>query len=327
MKIAYIISISRCLSPYNGIRMQAETWAKELKQQGHEVILVNPWERHEWEDYDAIHIFGYCDMFASLSRVNTNIFFSPIIDSLQPLWKYRLATFWGNEKLRLMSYNYKVRKAKPYIRKWCARTQYEAAYISRGYDVKEENILIVPLSSRFPALKEYPTKKKYCLHVSSISQDRKNVERLIDAAIKYKFRLILAGNTEASFENSSMKKKINSNNNIEYIGRVTDEKLKELYTEAKVFALPSINEGVGLVALEAATRGCDIVITNIGGPKEYYDDMAFCVNPYDIDDIGKAVLNALEAKDKQPLLMKYVAEQYSLEYCVARLASCYAEGL
>lgn len=46
-------------------------------------------------------------------------------------------------------------------------------------------------------------------------------------------------------------------------------------------------EGVGIVAVDAAIYGCEIVITNIGGPKEYYDNMAYTVNPYNIDDIGK----------------------------------------
>lgn len=74
---------------------------------------------------------------------------------------------------------------------------------------------------------------------------------------------------------------------IEYLGFVSDEELKNLYRRAKVFALPSIYEGVGMVALEAAVMGDDIVITSQGGPKEYYADLAEIVNPISVDEIGK----------------------------------------
>ena len=90
---------------------------------------------------------------------------------------------------------------------------------------------------------------------------------------------------------------------------MSDDQLEDLYRRAKVFCLPSIGEGVGLVALEAASFGCDIVVTRIGGPKEYYDDMAYVVNPYKVDEIGLAVLNALQAIDRQPKLMSYIRSQ------------------
>ena len=48
---------------------------------------------------------------------------------------------------------------------------------------------------------------------------------------------------------------IGDSTNIEILGFVSDDELISLYNRAKVFALPSINEGVGLVALEAAVHG------------------------------------------------------------------------
>lgn len=327
MKIAFVISSSFCVSPYNGIRAQAQIWADELMRQGHEVVKVNPWDRQEWESYDVIHLFGHSSLLGILGRINNkNIFLSPIIDSYKPIWSYRLATMWGCDRLRLSSHNHDLRKAKPYIRKWCVRTQCEASYVNRGYDVPMEDIVAIPLSYRFPPLDSVPPKENFCLHISNITASRKNVMRLIDAAIKYKFKLVLAGSADACFRNSIMKKKIDANDNIDYIGRVSDERLKELYRAAKVFALPSIGEGVGLVALDAAVHGCDIVVTSIGGPKEYYDGLAFEVDPYSVDSIGEAVMSALSARERQPRLMRHVSECYGLSQCMHKLAESYAIG-
>jgi hypothetical protein len=87
----------------------------------------------------------------------------------------------------------------------------------------------------------------------------------------------------------------------------------DLYKRAKVFALPSIYEGVGIVALDAAVMGCDIVITRLGGPKEYYNNMAVEVDPYSIDEIGLAVSQLMQGQTFQPDLRKYILENYSLK--------------
>ncbi len=149
--------------------------------------------------------------------------------------------------------------------------------------------------------------------------------RLIDAAIKYKFNLVLAGSIMEK-EFIPFKKKIDSNQNIEYLGRISDEELIDLYKRAKVFALPSLYEGVGMVAVEAAAYGDDIVVTKLGGPKEYYGDMSFIINPYNVDEIGKAVIDALESKTRQPVLMNYVIDNYNLSHCVDLLLQDYQKA-
>ena len=97
------------------------------------------------------------------------------------------------------------------------------------------------------------------------------------------------------------------------MGFVSDEKLKELYRQARVFALPSIYEGVGMVALEAAVMGDDVVITNQGGPKEYYSKMAEIVNPLSVDEIGGAITSFLEGKTYQPRLKEHIIKNYNLQ--------------
>lgn len=325
MKIAYIINL--CTNKYNGIRVQAETWADELIRQGHNLVKVNPWERIDWETFDIVHVIGadraIDGLFMSLSKCCEKIVFSPIIDTIEPIWKYRLATHTGCKRLRLYSLNYALRLSKPYIDRWFVRSHYEFAYVNQAYGVPPEKISIIPLSFRTPICHEYPKKEPFCLHVSMLTDGRKNVMRLVKAAVKYKFKLVLAGSIRTEQDFTSLRKVIDENENITYLGRVSDDELIMLYKRAKVFALPSINEGVGMVAVEAASYGCDIVVTKIGGPKEYYDKMAYIVDPYNIDEIGTSILNALYETKFQPSLQKHIIGNFNLNHCVINLVKEY----
>ena len=116
---------------------------------------------------------------------------------------------------------------------------------------------------------------------------------------------------------------VNKNKNIKYLGYLSDEKLIELYSRAKVFALPSLFEGIGLVALEAAAMGCDVVLTNRGAPKEYYNGMAFLVDPLDVGDIGSTIVDVMSGNTCQPVLSNYINSNYSINDIANNLADSY----
>jgi glycosyltransferase involved in cell wall biosynthesis len=300
MKIAFIMYPGACyMGAGDGSKMQAEIWAQELIRKGHQVDRINPWGHYNWKSYDIVHVFGFglwnYDMIHWGSGINPNFVFSPIIDTNTPMWKYRLATHFGCSRLRLFSQNYALRQLRSDIKLFLARTDYEADYLRRGYNIDDKKVDIVPLSYREDCYDPAIEKESFCLFTGTMTQPRKNVPNLIRAARKYGFPLKLVGNKGNAASEAKLRQLVGDASNIEILGFVSDEELISLYNRAKVFALPSLNEGVGLVALEAAIHGCNIVITNLGGPKEYYEKgLAQLVNPYDIDDIGQAVMRALE---------------------------------
>ena len=329
MRIAYIMYPGACyMGAGDGSKMQAEIWLKELEQKGHQVDRINPWGHYDWKQYDIIHVFGFglwnYDMIHWGSGINPNFVFSPIIDTNTPMWKYRLATHFGCSRLRLFSQNYALRQLKPDIKLFLARTEYEADYLRQGYGIENKKLAIVPLSYREDKYDASIQKEPFCLFAGTMTQPRKNVPNLIKAAKKYGFPLKLVGNKGNKSSESKLRELIGDATNIEILGFVSDEELTLLYNRAKVFALPSLNEGVGLVALEAAIHGCNIVITNLGGPKEYYEKgTAQLVNPYDIDDIGKAILKSMEDNSSQPMLRETLIQQYNVSTCVDKLISLY----
>ncbi len=64
---------------------------------------------------------------------------------------------------------------------------------------------------------------------------------------------------------------------VEYHYRPSDEELLKLYEDSEIFILPSIVEGVSLVAMEAMAMGCACVITDCGGTSEYTRDGLNCL--------------------------------------------------
>lgn len=329
MKIAYIMYPGACyMGKGDGSKMQAEIWLKELENKGHVVDRINPWGHYDWKSYDIVHVFGFglwnYDMIHWGSGLNPNFVFSPIIDTNTPMWKYKLATHFGCSKLRLFSQNYALRELRPDIKLFLARTEYEADYLRKGYDIDDSKIKIVPLSFREDHYDPSIPKEPFCLFAGTMTQPRKNVPSLIKAAKKYGFRLVLVGNKGNADSEKKLLELIDGASNIEVKGFVSDEELTSLYNRAKVFALPSLNEGVGLVALEAAVHGCNIVITSLGGPKEYYQEgMAKIVNPYSIDEIGQGVMAALADNTSQPQLRDYLIKKYNVSTCTDQLIEYY----
>lgn len=330
MKIAYIMKPDACYNgTADGSRKQAEIWLEALRRKGHEVEKISPWGHYAWREFDIVHVFGFglwnYELIRWGSGLNPNFVFSPIIDSNTPLWKYRLFSHIGCQRLRLFSQNYAVHAYKDRVRLFLARTDYEAAYLREGYGIGEDKIGIVPLSFREDRYDPSVAKEPFCLFTGTMTQERKNVGRLIDAARKFGFRLVLVGSLGNAESEARLRQRIGGAPNIEVRGFVSDDELYALYNRAKVFALPSLNEGVGLVALEAAVHGCNIVITQLGGPKEYYaDGSAWLVDPYSVDDIGRAVMAAMQTDDRQPALREEIVRRYSVDACADLLLSYYA---
>ncbi len=330
MKIAFVMTVP-VVSITNGIRVQAITWKKGLEDVGHEVDLVDMWNVPDWKQYDIIQCFGYGgympDFVRSVRGTNANIALAPIIDSNYSVRLFRMASFWGSKKLRLSNDYIALRRVKEHIKLYLVRSEYEKRFIVEAYSVDESRVALIPLSYRLDPPAVMPEKEPFCFHLGLLADDRKNVGRIIEAAEKYDFKLKLAGKLRNDAEREKLERWMNGSKNVEYLGFVSDGQLHDLYSRARVFALPSTYEGVGLAALDAAVFGCDIVITSLGGPKEYYPGVAAVVDPYSVDDIGRAVREFIDGKTFQPGLREYAGRHFSLGTTMQLLTDKYIEIL
>ena len=332
MKIAYIITPHAAVDRSNGIKSQAMTWGEALKAKGHTVVYVNPWESYDWETFDAIHFFGNGPWVNTirtyLRKKNPKCVYSPIYDPnpflesrsqflQKKISQWTLGKWYCN--LCQVALEYKG------YRRILVRTEDEKKWIRSLFDVPDENISLVPLSYshnlRFETI--LPYKEPFVFHMSLFTQSRKNVVRLVKAAKKYDFKLVIAGNPGTPEALDNFMKEVGNAPNIEILGFISEEQKIDLYRRARVFALPSISEGVGIVAVDAALYGADVVVTNIGGPKEYYNGMAEIVNPYSVDEIGKACLRLLNGKTYQSKLRDHIEANFSLSVIADKLIDVY----
>lgn len=329
MKIAFIVPFAN-FQYSGGITVQGRMWKEGLEKLGHQVDLINNWDKYDWNSYDYIIFLGYGNSLLEYVRElirfkHPKIVSAPIMDYHEGLRKFTLKSkYFGSVRLRYHRPLHDLYYCRRYFDFYLVRSEHEARFFSEGYGEPKEKIKAVPISFR---IQEYPEinlnqKENFVFHASRLADPGKNVERLVEAAKKYNFNLILAGTLNGSEQEEWMHELIDGHDNIKCVGWISDEQLKDYYRRAKVLALPSIIEGVGMVALEAAIYGCEIVLTNLGAPKEYWNGQAVLVDPYDVDSIGKGVIEALNAKNAQPRLREFIIDKYNSDTCVKQLETC-----
>ncbi len=105
--------------------------------------------------------------------------------------------------------------------------------------------------------------------------------------------------------------------------RVSAEMLASAYAAAKVHALPSWYELPGLVSMEAAYHGCNVVAADNGTAKNYLGDFAFYCQPGDESSLHNAILAAYYSPAR-PGFKEHVA-QFTWEKATERTVSLYEQ--
>ncbi len=328
MKIAFLIT-KPVISSSDGVLSQMMSWNKGLTDLGHDVEFISQCKFYDWASYDVIHLFVFSEFMAEyidwIYPVNPKIVVSPILDTTYSRGAIKMLSYWGNEKLRLHNKYYCLRSLRDKIKMVSVRSEFERSYMIESFGFEEWQVKVLPLSfgdMAYP-IEHNAERENYCFHMSFLADKRKNVKRLIEASAAYDFPLKIAGKIRNYQEEVKIDRWLACSNRAEYIGFLSEEEKVRNYQTAKVFALPSTNEGVGLVALEAAVNGADIVITNFGGPQEYYSNLAKKVAPYSIDEIGKGVRYFLDGSTFQPQLKEHILNHYDLMVTTEELVMQY----
>jgi glycosyltransferase involved in cell wall biosynthesis len=98
--------------------------------------------------------------------------------------------------------------------------------------------------------------------------------------------------------------------NVSFVESIEQEKLIDYYNAAKVHVLPSWFETTGLSSLEAAAMGCNIVITDKGDTREYFENYAYYCDPESPQSIFDAISKAA-SDDISIELQKKIFNQYT----------------
>lgn len=109
------------------------------------------------------------------------------------------------------------------------------------------------------------------------------------------------------------------------LDRVSSQMLASAYAACKIHVLPSWYELPGLVSLEAAAHGKNIVATRTGTSEDYLGDTAFYCLPWEEDSIQAAVMAAYYAPIKDGLVA--MAQSFTWEGAVQRTIEAYEQVL
>ncbi|MFB0564477.1 MAG: glycosyltransferase family 4 protein [Candidatus Aminicenantaceae bacterium] len=181
------------------------------------------------------------------------------------------------------------------------------------FNISREKIHVIPfgISDEFfkmesdtlkKKISKYSVKDRFILNVGTL-HPRKNIERICFAFKKLKedkkipHQLIIVGRRGWSYKQFfNLPKKLELTDEIKFLGNVPQEDLPVLYNLAEVFVYPSLYEGFGLPVLEAMACGVPIVTSNTSSIPEVAGDGAIKVNPYDVDEIAKAIYDLMSDK-------------------------------
>ena len=108
------------------------------------------------------------------------------------------------------------------------------------------------------------------------------------------------------------------------LDRVSPEMLSSAYAACRIHVLASWYELPGLVSLEAAAHGKNIVVTRTGTSEDYLGEKAFYCQPWDSDSIYAAISAAFYAPVKEGLVE--MAKNYTWDKAVDKTVSAY-EGV
>jgi glycosyltransferase involved in cell wall biosynthesis len=78
------------------------------------------------------------------------------------------------------------------------------------------------------------------------------------------------------------------------LGRVSDERLVELYRTTVALVFPSLYEGFGLPPLEAMACGCPVAVSQVGALPEVCGDAAVYFDPTSAEGIAQGIAEVLD---------------------------------
>ena len=219
-------------------------------------------------------------------------------------------------------------------------SQYSLEKIKQFYNVDEAKVRIVPngvdpekfkpLENQEAAKRQFGLGNEPCVLFVGSLIPRKGLPFLVEAAKKIvkeqsetKFLIVGEGPLRNKLANSL--EAANLSGNFKFLGNLKDDKLPAVYNCADVFALPSIQEGQGIVLLEAQASAKPVVAFDIGGVNEAVrnGETGLLVKRGSTEELADAIMKLLSDKDLREkmgangrsLLWKTLPGTFALKKC------------
>ena len=225
---------------------------------------------------------------------------SPVVTTMQDL----TTTRFKNPDKNVLVYWFKQQVYK-WVNRRVTRTSRHIITISEFvkndlvdlYHVSPDKITVTLESADPLADESQPVEalqgKKFIMYVGRPTP-HKNLRRLIDAFVVLQQKhpglvLALAGKKDGNYARHEAYVVVNNIKNVHFTGFISDAQLRWMYEHTAVYCFPSLSEGFGLPGLEAMHHGAPVASSNATSLPEVNGDAAHYFDPYDVDDIARAI--------------------------------------
>lgn len=166
----------------------------------------------------------------------------------------------------------------------------------------------------------YTLPERYLLFVGTV-EPRKNLRRLTQAIqlLEEPLPLVVAGAQGWGDAASGV------TGDVRFLGFVPTHDLYALYAGAHAFCYPSVHEGYGLPVLEAMAQGTPVVTSTDTATEEAADGAAVLVDPNDVEDIARGIVEALARRAELATKGRHRASQATWRHTAELTAAAYHE--
>lgn len=149
---------------------------------------------------------------------------------------------------------------------------------------------------------------------------RKNHPNLVaaylDSTLKDTHQLVIIGDKNRVFAESSLDEKALENSHIKIFETMSEDELVSMYRRAEIVASLSLYEGFGIPVLEGLYNGCKVVCSDIPVYRELYDGYATFCNPAS----KAAIADALEVTTTRQAISSAQQSAIAAKYSYSKAA-------
>lgn len=209
--------------------------------------------------------------------------------------------------------------------------------ISKLTGISVERITVAPMPfnlDKFSSQGGARREKGYILSAGRLNE-QKGMEYLIKAGkilkdMDYEFKMVLLGDGPLRSRFERLVDELGLERYVELPGAVLHSEIPSYYKKAEIFVLPSVNEGFGVVLVEALASGVPVIGANSGGITDIIKDgdTGLLVKPKDEFSLAQALKKFLDnpqlARETAERGRKYIMDNFSPDAIASKFEKIYS---
>ena len=268
-------------------------------------------KKSKWQDYLSIFNLIKTEkpdiVISNFSYVNPSILFGRLLGVKKNIvWFHTLTQQLNPDKSQLLLKSIFLKYASRII----VNSEYLKEDLEKNYSIPSAKILPIPFwssletkSSGRKRVRQNATLKIGCPgRIEEVKNQQIIIDALADLNLGMPWRLFIAG---SGSNEEVLKSKIHTNNledEVDFLGVLSIEKMQQFYKEMDLIILPSKFEAFGLVLIEALSVGCPVLVSKKFGALTYIKDQEFLrkytFNPQNPNDLKDRLENFISNREE-----------------------------